>query len=89
MDRPPRFKVNDEVRWPPSLGKITLGPYAPGVKLAGGHAMYDDYTYVVRVGEAVFMLEDHVLAPLPNWVACPGKHRPVGPVCDVWERLEP
>lgn len=95
MTNIPRFCIGDDVKWAHGefdRGRIVLGPFLPGLTLFDGGIRQSDYSYGVRFGEAFIVLADSALAPLPNWVPCPGEHRPVGgwlPDGYTWERFEP
>jgi hypothetical protein len=89
----PRFKVGDEVKWVCGAfdrGRIVLGPFAPGLREVGDDCgPRTEYSYAIRFGEAFRVLSDSSLAPVSNWVPCPGEHRHTGLARAAWERLEP
>lgn len=78
----PKFKAGDHVRWTRHKNEeciITDGPFKPGVSLVSHQpgCGWNEYSYILVLphsGQARLVGED-ALAPVGQWVNCPGDHR--------------
>ena len=93
MDKP-RFKVNDHVRWTRHHNEeciITDGPFKPGVARVSDQegCGWKEYSYILVLPHSAQarLVGEEALAPIEQWVDCPGDHakNPVGCV-HAWRR---